>query len=236
MCKLSFRGFFLASAIMGPAFCASAAEPVRQVSIYVQPFYEAARNPGERPRVAVGKRFDALLASNNPEDVTAARDLIAGEPKFVTPMALMVLAIRLYDVGLRDEAVFWFYAAKDRYIAFTEVIEAGIPALAQADEAVRSFATLAGPVINGYAFCDLAKQRELRIKALAWVESNPYGAMFLPQIPARGRDRQAAFAQAVRSAKANAEKESRYFHDPKNAESFYATRKKNEADTKYCWR
>ena len=30
-------------------------------------------------------------------------------------MTMMVLAIRLYDVGLRDDAVFWFYAAKDRY-------------------------------------------------------------------------------------------------------------------------
>lgn len=41
-------------------------------------------------------------------------------------MAMMVLAIRLYDVGLRDEAVFWFYAAKERYIVMSEVLNVKI--------------------------------------------------------------------------------------------------------------
>lgn len=36
------------------------------------------------------------------------RDLILVKPKTVTPMGKMVLAIRLYDVGLRDDAVFCF--------------------------------------------------------------------------------------------------------------------------------
>ena len=35
----------------------------------------------------------------------------------------MVLAIRFYDVGLRDDAVFWFYAAKDRYLTLDEVVD-----------------------------------------------------------------------------------------------------------------
>ena len=72
-------------------------------------------------------------------------------------MAMMVLAIRLYDVGLRDDAVFWFYAAKERYIVMSEVLDVKTQTLAQADDAMRSFASLAGPIINGYAFCDLAK-------------------------------------------------------------------------------
>jgi hypothetical protein len=45
--------------------------------------------------------------------------------------------------------------------------------LAQPGDAVRCFSTLAGPVINGYAFCDLAKQAELHSKAVDWVENNP---------------------------------------------------------------
>jgi hypothetical protein len=67
----------------------------------------------------------------------------------VTPMTMMVLTIRLYDFGLRDEAVFWLYVAKERYIVMSEVLNVKTPALAQADDAVRSFATLAGPIING---------------------------------------------------------------------------------------
>ena len=47
------------------------------------------------------------LASNKRSDILAARDRILADPKVVTPMTMMVLAIRLYDVGLRDDAVFW---------------------------------------------------------------------------------------------------------------------------------
>ena len=159
---------------------AIAAEPVRQIGIYVRPFYEAARGPGERPRVAVGSQYNDLLASSRREDILAARDLILAKPALVTPMTMMVLAIRLYDVGLRDDAVFWFYVAKDRYIVLSEVLNVKTPQLAQADDAVRNFATLAGPVINGYAFCDLARQKAANAKAVEWVEANPYEVMFRP--------------------------------------------------------
>lgn len=57
-----------------------AAEPVRHIGIYVQPYYEAAREPGGTPRVAVGGSFDAL-ASNRREDILALRDKIAADPK-----------------------------------------------------------------------------------------------------------------------------------------------------------
>lgn len=49
---------------------AQAAEPVRHVAIYVQPYYEAAREPGGTPRVAVGRSFDHLLSSNKREDIS----------------------------------------------------------------------------------------------------------------------------------------------------------------------
>ena len=84
---------------------AIAAEPVRQIGIYVQPFYEAARGPGERPRVAVGSQYNDLLASSRREDILAARDLILAKQALVTPMTMMVLAIRLYDVGCSGSRV-----------------------------------------------------------------------------------------------------------------------------------
>ena len=157
-----------AVALVAAIVPASAAEPVRQIGIYVTPFYEAARTPGGRPQVSVGKQYNDLLSSNRREDILAARDLIVARPGVVTPMTMMVLAIRLYDVGLRDEAVFWFYIAKERYIVMSEVLNVKTQALAQADDAVRSFATLAGPVLNGYAFCDLAKQSSMRRRSRGW--------------------------------------------------------------------
>ena len=215
---------------------AGAAEPVRHVPIYVEPFYRSAPTPDGQPRVAVGKQFNALLASNRREDILAARDLIVGVPKLITPMTLMVLAIRFYEVGLRDDAVFWFYVAKDRYIVMSEVLDVNTPQLAQADDAVRSFATLAGPVINGYAFCDLAKQRELHAKAVEWVENNPYEVMFMAQAPALPGDRAENHKRALAHAKERAAQERAYFADAKTVEAFYATRKRNEADAKFCWK
>ena len=80
---------------------------------------------------------------------------------------MMVLAIRLNDVGLRDEAVFWFYGAKGAVHRDVRSVERERLRLRLADDAVRSFATLAGPIINGYAFCDLARQKEQHAKAIS---------------------------------------------------------------------
>jgi hypothetical protein len=151
-------------------------------------------------------------------------------------MTMMVLAIRLYDVGLRDDAVFWFYVAKDRYIVLSDVLNVKTPQLAQADDAVRNFATLAGPVINGYAFCDLARQKAAHAKAVEWVEANPYEVMFRPDVPALPGDRAANAKRAIANAKERAARESAYFDDPKRREDYYATRKRNEADVKFCWK
>jgi len=209
---------------------------VRYIGIYVQPFYESARTPDEQPRVAVGAQFNDLLSSNKREDILAARDRILAAPSLVTPMTMMVLAIRLYDVGLRDDSVFWFYVAKDRYIVMSEVLDVKTPQLVLADEAVRNFATLAGPVINGYAFCDLAKQKMQHANAVAWVEANPYQIMFMANAPALPGNREDNAKRAIANAKERAARESAFFDDPKNVEVYYAARKRNEADGKYCWK
>jgi len=199
------KRLMIATALLAaPAF---AAEPVRRVGIDVQPYYEVAREADAAPRVAVGKTYDGLLASTKREDILAARDLILAKPELVTPMVLMVLAIRLYDVGLRDDAVFWFYVAKDRYIVMSEVLDVRHPGLAQVEDAILNFSTLAGPVINGYAFCDLAKQQDAHAKAVAWVEANPYAPMFMERLPALPGDRAANHKKALAAAQERAAKE-----------------------------
>jgi hypothetical protein len=215
---------------------AFAAEPVRRIDVYVTPFYEAARTPDGQPQVGVGKQFNDLLASNRREDILAARDLIAAKPDLVTPMTLMVLAIRFYDVGLRDDAVFWFYVAKDRYIVMSDVLDTRTQLLAEAGTAVKAFATLAGPAINGYAFCDFAKQKEAHAKAVEWVEAHPYQVMFMDRAPALPGDRVDNHKRALGAAKERAAKERAYFEDAKNRAEFTATRQRNDTDSKYCWK
>ena len=226
----------VASLLACAPLATAAADPVKHVGVYVQPYYEAAQSREGKPRVAVGRAFDERLASNRREDVAAVRDAIRADPQVITPMTLMVLAIRLYDVGLRDDAVFWFYAARDRYVTVAEVLDVRSPQLAQVEDAVRNFATLAGPVINGYAFCDLAKQRETRAKALDWVEKNPYRALFMEQLPARAGDRRTNLSAALEKLKGGARQEASYLANAENVKAFKAARKENAADEKFCWR
>jgi len=126
--------------------------------------------------------------------------------------------------------------AKDRYVVMSEVLDVKAPQLVRADEAVRNFATLAGPVINGYAFCDLSQQKSQHATAVAWVEANPYQTMFLANAPALPGNRADNAKRAIANAKERAAKESAYFDDPKNVEMHYATRKRNEVDVKFCWK
>lgn len=213
-----------------------AMDAVRHVGIYVTPYYEAARDAGGTPKVAVAKAYDALLASGRAEDVARARDDIARNNAMITPMALMVLAIRLYDVGLRDDAVFWLYAAKNRYFTLEAVADVRTPQLAQVEDAVRSFATLAGPVINGYAFCDVANQQKIAARALQWTIDNPYRALFLPQVPARPGDRTQNLDKAIVALRANVAKERDFLAKPENVAQLRQQRKDNGTDEKFCWK
>jgi hypothetical protein len=210
---------------------AHAAEPVKRIDVYVQPYYQA----GSPPRIAVGTQYDALLASTRASDVARARDEIANNNAMLTPMTLMVLAIRLYDVGLRDDSVFWFYAAKNRFATLATVADIKSPQLAQVEDAVRNFALLAGPVINGYAFCDVANQQKLAAKALQWTIDNPYQALFLPQVPAMPGDRAKNLDKAIAELKVAAGKERDYLRQPANVENLKRQRRENGADEKYCW-
>ena len=131
------HGGLAAAIVLLAAHSAFAAEPVRRIAIYVQPYYEAARTPGGASRVAVGQTYDGLLASNNKEDILAAKARIETDPGVVTPMTMMVLAIRLYDVGLRDDALFWFYVAKARYTTLEDVIDIRLSGLIGPSEAIK---------------------------------------------------------------------------------------------------
>ncbi len=211
-------------------------EHVTEIDIDVRPYYEAARAPGEHPTVAVGAKFNDLLSSNKQEDIVAVRDLISAEPQLITPMTLMVLSIRLYDVGLRDEAVFWYYVAKDRYITLSDVVEVRSPALAQVEDAVSSFFAFVGPVINSYAFCDISKQQGAQDKAIDWVEKNPYQAVFLDQLTAKPGDRRDNLKASVAVIRGNNKKAREYISNPKNLQQFNKDRSDNNVPAQYCWK
>jgi hypothetical protein len=76
--------------------------------------------------------------------------------------AMFVAAIRLYDQGARDEAVYWFYSAQYRAKVFSAAVDprtrGGLGAEAfERQKAHGAFRELAGSFINGYAGCDIGR-------------------------------------------------------------------------------
>jgi len=209
---------------------------VKRIAVDVEPYYAAAQDPEGAPRIAVSKRYDRLLASSRRDDIERARDLIAKEWDTISPMALMVLAIRLYDVGLRDDAVYWFYVAKNRFVSAMRVADMQARELGDVDSAMRSFVDLAGPVINGYAFCDIEKQKVAARDALKWTIDHPYTALLDARVPAQSGDRKDNFRRSFNEMMESLQKEQAYLASMANVDELKKKRRESGADEKYCWR
>lgn len=227
----TLRSLVLALLALHAVF-AHAQEPVRRIGVVVEPYYRAAAEPQGRPSVAVSRALDEGLSDNDPARIKEVESDIRAKPEMVSPMTLMVLSIRLYDTGYRDDAVFWHYVAKDRMRTISQIVTGGI---AGAVTATRDFAATAGPTINGYAFCDMDKQRRTRRSAIEWVRDHPYKAIFFEQLPSPVPDRAAALRDVIASIDADVQKEAEYLSTPTNAERFQKARADNGADRRYCW-
>lgn len=227
---------FLALCLACVGFAAQAADAVRRIPIQVLPYYQAARHPDDPPLIAVATRYDKLLASTRADDIRRVREEIERDPARITPMTMMVLAIRLYDVGLRDDAVFWYYAAKNRYYMLTRVADMKSPKLAPVASAMNAFVRLAGPTINGYAFCDIEKQRAIALQAADWTARHPYEALLMPEVPAQFGERRQNYQQGLADLLAAVKRERDYLVVPANVDKLKGLRAHNEADARYCWK
>ena len=122
-----------------------------KIEIYVTPFYNS-----EGPIVQVGKHSNGLASKESEKFLNTIHTMKENWPE-LTVEELYVGAIRLYDEGYRDEAVFWFYTAQLRSRVFRGILDqAKVGGMGSAGfelmHAQNSFYQLAGPYINGYAF------------------------------------------------------------------------------------
>ena len=230
------RALFILAVLGIAVLPALAAYQVRVVPVRVAPYYEAGDHRADRPRIATHSGFDRLLESTRPEDIRKVGDAIKAEPEGVNPITMMVLAIRSYDVGLRDESVFWYYAGRDRMATASAVLDKGFAEVARIDAATRAFVLRAGPTINGYALCDVDRYRRIRREALEWVDKNPFATIFIETIPARPGDRRSLLARSVRELRTEVEEEAAALGRPEEAAKRAAARREAEADDKYCWK
>jgi hypothetical protein len=78
------------------------------IDVHVTPYYDS-----KGPAVSVG-RFSSGLASTKENDFLATIAEMKKNWDRLTFPELYVGAIRLYDLGYRKEAVYWFYSAQYR--------------------------------------------------------------------------------------------------------------------------
>ena len=132
---------------------AMAGDPGR-IEGYVTPYYNSAG-----PVIRVGE-YSAGLASKNSSAFVATILQMKKNWAKLNFAEVYVAAIRLYDLGYRSEATYWFYTAqyKGRLFALladqNKLGNTGDPGF-ELYHAQEAFFAVVGPSINGYAFGDI---------------------------------------------------------------------------------
>lgn len=147
--------------------CAFSAQAVAQtisdpahIDVYIEPYYNS-----KGPTIDVGQFSKGLAAANEPEFVATIARMKQSWNELRFP-EMYVAAIRLYDLGFRNEATYWFYSAQYRARLFAGLVDKeklgtiGAPAF-ELFHATSAFQQLIGPWINGYAFAEIDRLREI---------------------------------------------------------------------------
>ncbi len=216
---------FVLVATSSAATRASQADPIE---IYVTPFYSS-----DGPQVNVGQ-FSEGLASADRDAIRQTVGAMQQKVGSLPVVAMYVAAIRLYDLGFRDEAVHWFYAAQYRARLFEGVLDpgkvGGMGSTAfELSSAHSAFQELVGPHLNGYAGCDRKKWLAVLESVEAANKSVPDLAGIYPSVAFIPTDQWAAknaeVAQGLR-------KLAEYLETQWS--EFKASRAQNNMDEKFC--
>ena len=122
--------------------------------MHVTPFYNS-----EGPQIDVGP-FSRQLASANADTIKNVATAMKKQWDTLPVETMYVAAIRHYDLGRKDEAVYWFYSAQYRARLFASILSDDNPksiggSAFEATSAYSAFQELAGEYINGHAFGNL---------------------------------------------------------------------------------
>jgi len=144
-------------AINFTSFALNAAQPEinpSHIDAYVMPYYDS-----KGPVISVGGFSSGLATAKEDDFLTTIAQMKRAWDRLTFP-ELYVGAIRLYDLGYRKEAVYWFYSAQYRGRQFGVLLDQakmgsiGSPGF-ELLHAQNAFYQLVGPYINGYAFGDM---------------------------------------------------------------------------------
>lgn len=197
--------------------------------VYVTPFYDS-----EGPVVRVGP-FSRELAAATPATIEAVVTALRQRQATLPALTMYVAAVRLYDLGRRDEAVYWFYCAQYRARLFQGALDEqrvgglGAPAF-ELRAAHNAFNQLAGEYINGYAGCDPPRWRAtvLRVQQENQRAVPPLATIY-PQIAF-----QAPAEWAARNADVNQGLSKLAGFIQENTASMRTARAQNGANKRFC--
>ncbi len=139
---------------------------VKRIPLHVTPYYNSAG-----PQIDVGKYSEALAGANG-NTIEKTIGAMKSDWDKLRPEAMYVAAICLFDLGLKDEAVYWFYSAQYRARLFQSrcgVAQSG-PIGDEAFElshAYNAFFQLLGRHINPHAMDNPKKLAETIARVLA---------------------------------------------------------------------
>jgi hypothetical protein len=223
-----------------PASAPTAAPSVTAKRVYklyvdVPPYYLSGDTINARAKVSVDPDWDALLSSANRNDVRRAEDGIRAHPDLVKPQTMIALAMRLYDVDLRDDALFWYYVGRSRFLTMQAVLDMRSLQLVKSAAIVQSFINAAEPAMDGYALCSVARQEEVEQRAIDWVAAHPYQLLGYTELPAAADDRNAALAAAIKGLRDDLEREKALMAKPEALAALEQRRAATHDHERFCW-
>lgn len=198
-----------------------------EIPIYVTPYYNS-----QGPEVSVGAYSGELTTATAASIAELAKKMKA-EWATLPVETMYVMSIRLYDLGLKKESVYWFYSAQVRALLFKSLLsEESIGGIGNEGferiQAYSAFHRLAGEYINGYAFGELQSLQESIRLVKAENETPPDLAIIYPDLDFIDRG---SWPDKTREVAADLDKLLDYIAN--NAEEIQETRKKNGIEGKY---
>ncbi len=197
-----------------------------KIPIYVSPFYNS-----EGPDINVGK-YSKKLKTSDAKELEETIQQMLREKDSLTPEQMFVASIRLYELGEKDKAVYWFYEAQYRARLFSSAIiqSGGIGDKSfELKQAYGAFQQLAGTELNGYAGCDPDKWLATLKKVKAGNKSSPDLAMIFPEVRLVEKEKWNSLNSEVSSGMDGL---SKYIEQSKP--TWKQQRAANNADEKYC--
>ena len=191
-----------------------------QINIYVSPFYDSTPL-----QINVGE-YSNRLKSDSPVKMLRLADELKEKIDEVNALTLYVLSIRLYNLGEKDESVYWFYTAQFRARVMLDMAVGLDPTGAPA--ALGAFQDLTGRWINGYAFGDPDKAFSILEQVIKDVQHMKYIKKAYPGYDFRPESEQ---AEVVSEQIKGLRKMIEYMSE--NKEDILRQRKENGIEGKY---